>query len=126
MKNLLFIFLLSSSLFITADQGLEDISKAMKSGDANALAQHFDSDVEVTILDEVNIFSKSEAKAAVNTFFSSHKPKSYSQVHEGKSKGAGGQYIIGNLSTDAGKFRVYLYMRVENKKHFIQELRFEK
>jgi len=108
------------------DQGLEDISRAIKSGDAAALAQHFDKDVEVTILDEVNIFSKSEAKSAVNTFFSSHKPKSYSQVHEGRSKGEGGQYIIGNLATDAGKFRVYLYMRVENNKHFIQELRFEK
>ncbi len=126
MKNLLFILLLSTSFTFNPGQGLDDISKAIKSGDANALAQHFDSDVEVTIMDEVNILSKSEAKSAVNTFFTNNKPQSYSQVHEGKSKGAGGQYIIGNLKTAQGKFRVYLYMRVENKKHFIQELRFEK
>ena len=117
--------LLSSSVFVSSDMGMSEITKAIKAGDASTLAQYFDKDVELTILDEVNILSKSEAKAAVNTFFTDHQPKSYTQVHEGKSKGAGGQYTIGNLSTDAGKFRVYLYMRVENGKYFIQELRFE-
>lgn len=121
----MFIMLLSSSIFVSSDQGMKEITKAIKSGDASTLAQYFDEDVELTILDEVNMFSKSEAKAAVNKFFDGHKPKSYNQVHEGKSKGAGGQYIIGNLSTNAGKFRVYLYMRVDNGKYFIQELRFE-
>lgn len=121
----MFIMLLSSSIFVSSDQGMKEITKAIKSGDASTLAQYFDEDVELTILDEVNMFSKNEAKAAVNKFFSGHKPKSYNQVHEGKSKGAGGQYIIGNLSTNSGKFRVYLYMRVDNGKYFIQELRFE-
>jgi len=117
--------LLSSSIFVSSDQGVNEITKAIKSGDASTLAQYFDEDVELTILDEVNMFSKTEAKAAVNSFFSGHNPKSYNQVHEGKSKGAGGQYIIGNLNTSSGKFRVYLYMRVDNGKYFIQELRFE-
>ncbi len=125
MKNLLFIMLLTSSVFVSSGQGMKEITKAIKAGDASTLAQYFDEDVELTILDEVDNFTKSEAKAAVKEFFNDHKPKSYNQVHEGKSKGAGGQYIIGNLSTSSGKFRVYLYMRVENGKYFIQELRFE-
>lgn len=125
MKNLIFV-LLASSLFTLTDASMEGISKAIKKGDATALAQYFDADVEVTILDDVNILSKDEAKDALSSFFKSHKPNAYSQVHQGTSKGQGGQYSIGDMKTASEKFRVYIYLRIENNEHLIQEIRFEK
>ncbi|MEM9821500.1 MAG: DUF4783 domain-containing protein [Bacteroidota bacterium] len=125
MKSLMFILLFAPTMtFSPPDLGA--ISKAITRGDATALAQYFDEDVEVTILSEVNLYSRAEAKNAVQQFFSTHPPKTYSQVHQGTSKGEGGQYCIGNLTVNDGKFRVYIYMKKSKSKYWIQELRFEK
>lgn len=125
MKSLIFICLLAPSMALVTPN-LGSISKAITKGDAAALAEYFDEDVEVTILNEVNIYSKSEAQEVVKTFFTTHPPKTYSQVHQGTSKGEGGQYCIGNLIVKDGKFRVYLYLKKSNNQYRIQELRFEK
>jgi hypothetical protein len=47
-------------------------------------------------------------------------------VHQGTSRGNESHYCIGNLSTDKGSFRVYIYTRVANGRHLIKELRFDK
>ena len=125
MKFLMFIFLMFPTVVsITPNLGV--ISKALSKGDAATLANYFDESVEVTILNEVDIYSQKEALQVVKSFFDTQKPKNYSQVHEGTSKGKGGQYCIGNLSTSNGKFRVYLYLMKSDRKYLIQEIRFEK
>ncbi len=105
---------------------LASISKAISNGDAGALASHFDKTVEIAIMDEEDMYSKSEAKGKVSSFFASAKPKSYSQVHKGNSKGNDSQYCIGNLVTTSGDYRVYIYLKVKGDKTVIQEMRFDK
>jgi Domain of unknown function (DUF4783) len=125
MKLIMFVFLAVSSLFWNADENLEAINKAMKAGDATALSQYFDKDIELTILSNVDILSKQDAANQVAAFFKKNTPSSYAQLHQGVSKGQQGQYSIGNLTTSTGKYRVYIYMKVEGNKQLIQELRFE-
>lgn len=125
MKQLMLVLLATGSLFWASDANLDGISKAMKSGDATALSQYFDEDVELTILNDVDILSKQSAKKEIESFFKENAPSGYAQLHQGTSKGQRGQYSIGNLTTKNGKFRVYIYMKVEGDKHLIQELRFE-
>ncbi|MFK7806821.1 MAG: DUF4783 domain-containing protein [Saprospiraceae bacterium] len=125
MKQLMIVFLATSSLFFNSDQGLDGITKAMKSGDATALSQYFDSDIELTILNDIDILNKQSAKQEIASFFKKNAPSGYAQLHQGTSKGQRGQYSIGNLTTSNGKFRVYIYMKVEGGKYLIQELRFE-
>lgn len=105
---------------------LASISKAISNGDASALSSHFDSMVEIAIMEDEDMYSKSEAKSKVSSFFASAKPKSYSQVHKGNSKGNDSQYCIGNLATAGGDYRVYIYLKVKGAKTVIQEMRFDK
>jgi hypothetical protein len=105
---------------------LADITRAISSGDADALGQHFDQTVEIAILDQDNIYNKAQAIGVIRQFFSQNTPRSFSQVHQGTSKGADSQYCIGNLNTASGTFRVYIYMKSVGGKHLIQELRFDK
>lgn len=105
---------------------LGSIAKAIESGDANALSTFFDSSVELAILDEEDIYDKADAVAVLNTFFSKHKPGSYSQVHKGASKNADSQYAIGKLVANGQQFRVYVYMKSINGNYVIQEMRFDK
>lgn len=125
MKNLLFILLIGSTLAMTSDN-LNEISKALSNGNANELARYFDESVEIAIMDEENTYNKEEAKEIVSSFFTKYKPSSYSQVHQGVSKGKDSQYTIGDLKANGETFRVYVYMKVTGGKYIIQELRFDK
>ncbi len=110
---------------ITGPVNLGKIANAISSGDAMALANFFDEDVEMTVLDDINLYSKAEAETAVKDFFTNNPPKKYTQVHQGASQGAGGQYCIGVLETSAQKFRVMIYLEKVGDKFLIKELKFE-
>jgi hypothetical protein len=125
MKNLLFILFIGSTLAMT-DANLSEISKALRNGNADELAQYFDQTVEIAILDEEDQYDKAEAKQIVKNFFAKYKPSAYNQVHQGVSKGKDSQYTIGNLKANGDTFRVYVYMKVSGGKYIIQELRFDK
>jgi len=102
--------------------GLQEIGKALGAGDADTLGAYFDSTVEISILDEADLYDKSEAITAVKSFFAKHPPTSCSQVHQGSSKGKDSQYTIFSLNTNGQKFRVFLYMKSVGSKEVIQEL----
>ena len=105
---------------------LAAISKALSEGNVDALEQYLDKQVEISILDKEDIYGKDEAVKVLKDFFSKNKPSAFSQVHQGASKGQDSQYCIGNLVANSGTFRVYIYLKVVNGKHLIQELRFDK
>jgi len=125
MKSIIFL-LLFAPVMITPPFSLEKIANAISNGDAKELASFFDEDVEMTVLDEINLYSKSEGQAAVSDFFAENPPKKYTQVHQGASQGAGGQYCIGVLETSAQKYRVMIYLEKVGEAFLIKELKFEK
>lgn len=128
MKNFLFVLLLAPSIaFITEDElNLDAITKAISSGNADALSPYFDATVEVAVMDKEETYPKAEAVKVVKEFFAKNKPTSFKQVHQGASKGQDSQYCIGNMAATSGTFRVYIYMKVTGGKYVIQELRFDK
>lgn len=127
MKTLfLSLMIVPMMMVLEEPPNLGEISKAIGSGDAAALGQYFDETVEIAILDEEDMYSKSQAIAKVKSFFDTAKPKSFSQVHQGTSKGQDSQYSIGNLVASNGNYRVYIYLKVSGGKTIIQELRFDR
>jgi len=125
MKNLLFLFLAVPLMAMTGF-GLQEIGKALGNGDAATLGAHFDSSVEISIMDEADLYDKSEAIQAVKSFFAKYPPTSCSQVHQGSSKGKDSQYTIFSLNTNGQKFRVFMYMKSVGSKEVIQELSIDK
>lgn len=128
MKNFLFVLLLVPSVaFVNSEElNLDAISKAISSGNADALGQYFDTTVEIAIMDKEETYAKTQAVQAVKDFFAKNKPSSFKQVHQGASKGQDSQYCIGNMIATSGTYRVYIYMKVSGTKQVIQELRFDK
>lgn len=127
MKNLLFAFILMVPFVGSANNvNLSGITDAISKGDAAELSKYFDQSVEIALLDEEDVYNKTQAVTIVKDFFASNKPTSFSQVHQGTSKGQDSKYCIGNLTTTSATFRVYIYMKVVGQKYTIQELRFDK
>ncbi|MBL7795482.1 MAG: DUF4783 domain-containing protein [Saprospiraceae bacterium] len=128
MRNMLFL-LLFAPVALFADQGnptLEAISRALGSGDANALSQYLADNVEVSILDKEQSCSRTKATGLLQSFFDANKPKGFSQIHQGTSRENSDQYCIGNLSAGTGTYRVYIYLKVGGGSASIQEIRFDK
>ena len=119
---LLFTFVLFGNTLHA--QNFDNISNAIKTGNASALAANFQSNVEITIKDAGNSYSKSQAEMVLKNFFASHQPKSFAIAHQGTSP-EGSKYFIANLSTSAGNYRTYVYAKTVAGGFAIQEIRFE-
>lgn len=130
MKNLIFLLLLTPSIaFANTIQGnpaLEAISAALGLGDVDALSKYFADNVEISIQDKEQVYSKVKAGEVLKGFFETNKPKAFAQVHKGQSRENSDQYCIGNLTATAGTYRVYLYLKVNGSSISIQEMRFDK
>jgi hypothetical protein len=128
MKNLLFLLFLAPMVAFAyqGNPNLDAIANALSTGDADALSKYMADNVEISIQDKEQTYTKVKATEVLRSFFGSDKPKSFSQVHKGTSRENSDQYCIGNMATTSGTYRVYLYLKVNGSSISIQEMRFDK
>jgi hypothetical protein len=126
MKSYVFLLLLFPLLAFGQSAALGDISRAMNSGDADALGQYFDQTVEVSVLGKEEVFNKNQAIGAVRNFFAQNRPSGFNQVHQGTSPNRDSEYCIGNLNAGGKSYRIYIYMKVDGPRRLIQELRIDR
>ena len=92
-------------------------------GDSKTLSEYFNQNVEMVVLENDNVYSKAQAQQIVSKFFSNNPPESFNVIHQGGKEGA--QYVIGNLVTGNGTFRVYFLLKKNAGKDYIHQLRIE-
>lgn len=103
----------------------DEVSVAIRSGDAKQLATYFGSSVDLTVISQEDVYSKAQAELIVKDFFSRNPPKSFTLLHKGSSR-EGTVYGIGNLQSTNGKsFRTSFFLKMSSGRYMIQELRFE-
>ena len=103
----------------------DEIANAIRSGDSKQIAVYFSSSIDLTILNQEDVYSKAQAELIVKDFLIKNTPKSFAILHKGSSK-EGTLYAIGNLVTLNGKtFRTSFFVKMVAGKYAIQELRFE-
>jgi len=102
----------------------DEIIQSLKSGDSKTLSEYFNQNVEMVVLESDNVYSKAQAQQIVSKFFSNNSPESFNVIHQGGKEGA--QYVIGNLVTSNGTFRVYFLLKKNGGKDYIHQLRIEK
>ena len=122
------ISLLSVSLFLLLSSfsyglGIDDIIAAMKTGNATQVAKFFDNNVEISMPDKSNSYSRSQGELVLKDFFANNVVKSFDVIHKGEN--AGSQYCIGTLVTKGGSFRTTIFMKQKGEQQVLQELRFE-
>jgi len=122
MKILLFIFMLSP--FAQDNPDFSAITKALNVGDATILAEHFDENVELIVLDEEGIYSKTQAEQVVKKFFGEYPPKSFKLIHKGTNNDKL-HYCIGDMQIDKETYRVSFYLKQTKDGLLIQELGIE-
>jgi len=126
-KKITFTLLLFSGFIIFSNQAEaqipDEIIQSLKTGNSKTLSAYFNQNVELVVLENDNVYSKAQAQQIVNKFFSSNPPESFSIIHQGGKEGA--QYVIGNLVTGKGTYRVYFLLKKSDGKDYIHQLRIE-
>lgn len=100
------------------------IGKYIEAGDAEKLSAWFADNLELDITGSVNSCTRSQAKLIMKNFFNNNTPKKFTIIH--KSGRPPMSYAVGSLSAGAEKFRVIIYVRTDDSKNSIQQLRIEK
>ena len=115
------VILLSS--FSLQKSGIDDVIGALRAGSSTELSKFFDENVEVTLPDKSDSYSKAQALLIVKDFFGNNGVKGFDLKHKGDSPG--GHFCIGTLQTNAGNFRTSVFMKVKNGKEVIKEIKFQ-
>lgn len=102
---------------------ISEISEAVNSGSAKALAGYFDSNVEITIGSTEGAYSKTQAEHVVRDFFNKFPPSSFKIVHQSSSDGDL-SYAIGSLTTNGETFRTYILLKKSGSEYKIQQIKF--
>lgn len=130
MKSILFISMAFFGGFLgpqeQAPVALDDVCRAIGGGNVTELAAIMDAEVELSILDKEDLYSKADAAAALQEFFTKFSPTSFGKVHQGASKSNDAEYCIGTLTTNKGSFRVYIYVAKTASGVLLQELKFDR
>jgi hypothetical protein len=127
MKNLISTLAIFLSLvmvsFTTQTSNLDDVIGALKDGKASELGKYMDDNVEVTLPDKSNNYSKTQAVLVLKDFFDNNEVKTFEVKHKGDQNG--GQYCVGTLQTKSGNYRTTIFMKLKENKDFVKAIRFQ-
>ena len=109
--------------FTTQSTNLDEVIGALKDGKANELGKYMDDNVEITLPDKSNNYSKAQAILVLKDFFENNEVKSFEVKHKGDQNG--GQYCVGTLQTKSGNYRTTVFMKTKTGKDFVKAIRFQ-
>ena len=99
------------------------IATALERADAAQLSNYLDATVELTVLNQYDVYSKQQAANIIADFFRKNTVTGFQTIHSGNKDAA--SFAIGNLSTINQTFRIYILIRSVSGQPTIQQLRIE-
>lgn len=122
-KTLLLGTIVVFSSFFAQNSNIDEVIGALRSGNATELSRYFDDNVELTLPEKSDSYSKAQAQLIIKDFFGNNGVRGFDLKHKGDSPG--GHFCIGTLQTGAGNFRTNVFMKSKNGKEVVKEIRFQ-
>ncbi len=126
MQKIYTLLAVSALLFFTAFKpiaGLDDVITALRSGNATELSKYVDDNIEITLPDKTDNYSRAQALMILQDFFSNNGVRNFEVKHKGDN--GGNQFCIGTLQTKAGNYRTTIFMKSKNGKQLVKEIKFQ-
>jgi hypothetical protein len=124
-RALLFFTLLLPVLGLQAQDSVKDkVVQAMKTGNAKELAATFIPNIDLTVKESSDVYSRAQAEQILRKFFNDNPPVDLVIEHSGVSK-FGDKYFIGILRTKTGYFRTTFFLKKTEEDFQVKQLRIE-
>ena len=129
MKSIVGLAVLTFSLVLVSFRPLspytlDDITTAIRIGNAGELSRYLDSRVEIFLPDKSDTYSKIQAEMIIRDFFSTNGVQNF-LIKRKVTDGGGSEFCVGVLQTRNGDYRTTLFIKQKGDKQFLQELRFQ-
>jgi hypothetical protein len=102
---------------------LDDITFAIRLGNAGELSRYLDNRVDITLPEKTDNYSKIQAEMIIRDFFTTNGVRNFVIRKTGYSGSA--EYCVGVLQTRNGDYRTTLFTRQKGDKEVLEELRFQ-
>ncbi|MEL6191144.1 MAG: DUF4783 domain-containing protein [Bacteroidota bacterium] len=102
-------------------QTLNAVVKAIQTGNSNLLASYFSSRVELTIVNQRNLYSPQQAKFVMREFFGTYPPSSFNIKHTGNTGST--TYALGSFISSRGSFEVNIFIKSEGSGYRVSNIR---
>lgn len=103
--------------------GLEEVIGALRTGNATELAKYVDDNIEISLPDKSDSYSRAQAVIILQDFFTNNGVKGFVVTHKGDNGGS--QFCVGTLQTRSGNYRTTVFMKTKNGKQLMKEIRFQ-
>ncbi len=120
----LFASLVWATGLFAQDDVKDKVVQAMRTGNSKELATHFIANIDLTVKETADVYSKAQAEQIVRKFFNDNPPVDLVIEHTGVSK-VGDKYFIGILRTTNGYFRVTFFLKKTDTVFQVKQLRIE-
>lgn len=122
--TLLFLSLMLSMGLHAQDDVKDKVVQAMRTGNSKDLALQFLPNIDLTVKETSDIYSRAQAEQIVRKFFNDNPPIDLVIEHSGVSK-VGDKYYIGILRTRSGYFRTTFFLKKAESQFQVKQLRIE-
>src|SRR6202047_4335228 len=126
MKSILVIPMLTLALVLVSFRPvytLDDITYAIRLGNAGELSRYLDSRVDISLPEKSDTYSKIQAEMIIRDFFSTNGVRNFLIKKKGSNNGS--EFCVGVLQTRNGDYRTTLLTKQKGDKQLLQELRFQ-
>ncbi len=110
---------------VFAQPQVDDVSNSLNKGEVANVIKYFDKVVDITINNEQSTYSRSQAEMVVRNFFSKNPTKSFLVRHKGTASSDNSVFLIGELKTANGPYRVYIFFKQKERNYLLQQIKFE-
>ena len=104
---------------------IDDIILAIQNGNADELSIFFNSNIDLTLVDDDNGYSKVQATMVMKDFFIHYSPLKVILQHSGTQKDGSTYAILNYRTLNKENFRVVFYLKPYSGVLLINELRFD-
>jgi hypothetical protein len=121
--TLLFLSVLVIGSAFRSIPGIDDVVNALRSGNASEVGKYIEDNVELSLPDKSDNYSKAQAIVILKDFFAQNTVTGFEVKHTGDN--SGNQFCIGTLRTKSGDYRATVFMKTKNGRQSLKEIKFQ-
>jgi hypothetical protein len=133
MSKIIIILFISLLCTLNASKGvslplqgdlISELSDNFRTGNSKGISKHFSSTVNLSLLENENVYSSAQSEIILDSFFRTHAPQKAKIIHR-LDNHSNYQHVVILLTTNRGDYRVALSLKGAERELQLIEIRIE-